>query len=138
MGIGHGIGGLNDSRQRGHIGRLLVHLVIHVADQVLVGIDDRRHAHGAIRLDAPGRSIDARETVCVHLSAHSYVYDTACRPQAVRFPRYAQGGVGRALRLTGRRMPRHVDGSPHNVACSRVPSIVTAKRANSMLRTAIS
>jgi hypothetical protein len=39
-----------------------------------------------VRVYAPGRGIDTRETVCVHLSAHSYVYDTACRPRTARFP----------------------------------------------------
>ncbi len=51
MGIRHGVGGLHDPGKRRDIHRLLEDLVVHVADQILVGVDDRRHAHRAVGLD---------------------------------------------------------------------------------------
>ena len=42
VGVRHGIGRLHDSGQRRDIGRLLVDFVVHVADQLLIGVDDRR------------------------------------------------------------------------------------------------
>ena len=66
MRVGHGIGCFDDARQRGDVCGLLVDLIVHVADQVFVGIDDRRHAHRAVRLDAPGGRVDARKPVRIH------------------------------------------------------------------------
>ena len=48
------------------IHRLLEDLVVHVADQILVGVDDRRHPHGAVQLDSPRRRIDLGETSGIH------------------------------------------------------------------------
>ena len=53
VGVGHGIGGLDDARQAGDVDHLLVHLVVHVADQGFVAEEDAGDAHGALGLDAP-------------------------------------------------------------------------------------
>ena len=87
VGIRHGIGRLYNPGQRRDIGRLFVDLVVHFADQVFVGIDDRWHPHRAVRLNAPSYSVDTREPAGVHLSALSYVHDATCRPHAVGFLR---------------------------------------------------
>ena len=49
--IGHRVGCPHDPGQRRDIDRLLIDLVVHVADQLFVRVDDGRHAHGAVRLD---------------------------------------------------------------------------------------
>ena len=54
MRIGHGIGGRYDTGQGGDIGDLLVYLVIHVAYQLLAGIDDGRDVHVTERFYSPG------------------------------------------------------------------------------------
>jgi hypothetical protein len=64
--VGHHISRLNDPGQRRDIHRLFVYLVIHVADQVFIGVDDRRNAHRTRGLDTPGRRINARETGSIH------------------------------------------------------------------------
>ncbi len=51
--VGHGVGRLNDARQGGDVGELFVDLVVHLADQSLIGIDHRRNAHFSERGDAP-------------------------------------------------------------------------------------
>jgi hypothetical protein len=53
MRVRHGVGGAHDARQGGDIRRLFVDLVVHLADQRLVAIEDRRHAHLPRRLDMP-------------------------------------------------------------------------------------
>ena len=83
MGVRHGVGRLHDAGQRRDIDRLLEDLVVHVADQLLVGVDDRRHAHRAVRLDAPRRRIDAGETSGIHGRSPLHVHDAGGRPQAV-------------------------------------------------------
>ena len=54
MGVGHGIGCLDDAGQSGHVDDLLVDLGVHGAHQVGICIEDTGHAHGARRLQAPG------------------------------------------------------------------------------------
>jgi hypothetical protein len=53
MGIGHGIGSLDDARQAGHVGGLFEDLLIHFVDEFTTGIDDRRHPHPACGWDLP-------------------------------------------------------------------------------------
>ena len=138
MRVRHRIGCLDDPGQRRNVGRLFVDLVVHVADQLFVGVDDGRHAHRALRFNAPGRCIDTREAVRIHLPARLDVHDAGCRPQAFGVLSDPQCRVGRALRLTGGRVPRDIDGFAPQRGVSAVPSILTSKRPNSMLRTAIS
>jgi hypothetical protein len=66
VGVGHGIGGLHDAGQGGHVGDLLVDLLVHIAHQGLAGIDDGRHVHVALGLDAPGEVVYALELLQVH------------------------------------------------------------------------
>jgi len=56
----------DDPRQRGYVGDLLEHLVVHRLQQRTVGEDDRRHAHGAERLYPPLRRTDAHAPGGVH------------------------------------------------------------------------
>ena len=66
MGVGHRIRCLHNAGQRSDVGSLLVDLVVHVTNQIFIGIDDRRHVHRAVRLNAPGRGVDTREAVRIH------------------------------------------------------------------------
>jgi hypothetical protein len=66
MGIRHGVRGLHDSRKRCDVYGLLEDLVIHVADEVLVGVNNGPHPHGAVWLDPPRRGIDPGETSRIH------------------------------------------------------------------------
>ena len=45
----------------GSIATLAAYLIVHVTDQILVGINDDWHAHRTLRLEPPGRRIDADE-----------------------------------------------------------------------------
>jgi hypothetical protein len=99
VGVRHDIGGLNDSGQHGDIARLLGDLVIHVADEGLVGIDDGRHAHGAGRFDTPGRGINAGKATSVHGRLQLHVDHAARRPPAVGFPGHLERRIGGALGL---------------------------------------
>jgi hypothetical protein len=77
--VGHDVGRGDDARQRRYVCRLVVNLVIHAADEVFIGVDDRRHAHRPARLDAPGHCVDACETCGIHCSRRSlHVHHTAC------------------------------------------------------------
>ena len=69
MGIRHHIRRLNDPRQGRDIGRLLVNLVIHVTDQIFIGIDDCRDAHRAVRLNAPSGFVDTGKAVRIHVGS---------------------------------------------------------------------
>ena len=53
VGIGHGIGCLDDPRQGSDVGDLFEHLVIHGANQLRAGVDDARNPHGAALIIAP-------------------------------------------------------------------------------------
>jgi hypothetical protein len=68
VGVRHGIRRPDDPRQGRDVGCLLVDLVVHVADEVFVGINDRRDQHSPVRLDTPRGGIDAREATGIHLS----------------------------------------------------------------------
>jgi hypothetical protein len=46
--------------------RLVVDLIIHVAHQFFIGIDDGWYAHRAIWLDAPGGFIDTGKAAEIH------------------------------------------------------------------------
>ena len=109
MGIRHGIGSRHDPGKRCHIHRLLKDLVIHAPDQILVGINDRRHAHCAARLDPPRGGVDPGEASGVHGRSPLHVHDAGCRPGAVDVLGHFQRGIGRALRLAGRGMASDVD-----------------------------
>ncbi len=50
VGVGHGIGGLDDARQGGHVHGLFRHLIVQAAYKIFVAIEDGRDAH-----PAPGR-----------------------------------------------------------------------------------
>ena len=45
VGVRHRVRGADDAGQGGHVDQLLAHLVVHVADQFLAGVDDGGHAH---------------------------------------------------------------------------------------------
>lgn len=67
MSVRHGVGRPYNTRQSGDVGDLLIDLVIYVADQVLVGVDDRGNVHAGDGRDAPfevGNALQFRE---VHL-----------------------------------------------------------------------
>ena len=66
MRVGHCVGGFDDAGKRGDVGRLFADLVVHVADQGLIGEDDGRDAHRPGGLDAPRRGVDLRQTIGVH------------------------------------------------------------------------
>ncbi len=66
MGVGHGIGGAHDAGQGRDIGDLLGDLVVHVADQRLIGVDHGGHPHLAGRRDDPGGGVLAGEAGGVH------------------------------------------------------------------------
>ena len=66
MRVRHDVGRLNDAGKHRDIGRLFTDLVVHVADQILVGENDDRHAHRALRIEPPSRRIDADEASRVH------------------------------------------------------------------------
>ena len=51
--IGHGVTGLDDAGQGRDVDGLFVDLVVHGADERFIGVDDRRHAHGAVGFDLP-------------------------------------------------------------------------------------
>ena len=51
--VGHGVGRFHDAWEAGDIHDLLIHFVVHGLDQLLVGEDDARNPHRAMRLDAP-------------------------------------------------------------------------------------
>jgi hypothetical protein len=51
--IGHGIGRAHDAGQARDVADLLPHLLVHVGEQCLVGVEDRRHAHRARGFDHP-------------------------------------------------------------------------------------
>ena len=53
VGVGHGIGGLHDAGQAGHVGDLLQHLVVHLAQQGFAGIQDAGNPHGGSGLEPP-------------------------------------------------------------------------------------
>ena len=54
MGIGHGIGGLDDPGKGSHVGELFEDLVIHLFDERRAGVENRRNAHLTEGFDAPG------------------------------------------------------------------------------------
>ena len=105
MGIRHGIGSRHDPGKRCHIHRLLKDLVIHSPDQILVGINDRRHAHRA----ALRRGVDLGETSGVHGRSPLHVHDAGCRPCAVNVLGNFQRSISRAFRLAGRGVAIDVD-----------------------------
>jgi hypothetical protein len=53
MGVRHGVGALHDAGKLGDIGRLLVDLIVHGADEFLIRINDGWHPHAADRLNPP-------------------------------------------------------------------------------------
>jgi hypothetical protein len=75
MGVGHGVDRAHDTGQHRDIGGLRIDLVIHVADEGFVGVDNSRNPHAAGGFDAPGRFIDACEASGVHLGG-SYTSTT--------------------------------------------------------------
>ena len=54
MGIRHGVSCTNDPRKRGDVFKLFRNFLVHVADEALAAIDDRRHAHRLDSLYLPG------------------------------------------------------------------------------------
>jgi hypothetical protein len=66
VGVGHGIGGLDDPRQSGDIGHLLVDLVVHVLDELAAGVDDGGNPHGAACRHLPGELADLFEAGKIH------------------------------------------------------------------------
>jgi hypothetical protein len=53
VGIRHGVGGLDNAGESGHVTDLLIDLEIHVLNQRTSGVDDAGHAHLAGGLDPP-------------------------------------------------------------------------------------
>ena len=53
MSIRHRIGRLDDAGQRGHVGHLLVHFLVHMVNQLFGSVDHTRHSHLAARRDVP-------------------------------------------------------------------------------------
>ena len=106
MRVGHHIGRLDDSGERGDVGGLLIDLIVHITDEGFVREDDTRHPHRASWLDPPGRRVNSGETSRVH---DLDVDDASCRPCAVGFLRYAQRCIRRALRLAGGSVLRLID-----------------------------
>ncbi len=66
MRVRHRIGRLHDAGEPRDIGRLLVDLVVHRADEVLIRKDDGRHAHAGDRLDPPCGRIKPGEPSRIH------------------------------------------------------------------------
>ena len=66
VGIGHGVGRLQDTRQPGHVRGLLEDLVVHLLDQIATRVDHRRHPHARVGLDAPFGLGDAGQFRQVH------------------------------------------------------------------------
>src|SRR5438067_183633 len=122
MRVGLDVGRGNYARKRRDICRLVVNFVIHAADEVFVGVDDRGHAHRAVALDAPGRLIDAREACRIHSLRPILDVDYAARgPQTVRVLGDAQCGIGCPLRLADGSMPLGIGGfAPQRAAQPRV------------------
>ena len=71
MGVGHGIGGLDDAGEAGDVGRLLQDLVVHVLDELGAGEDHRGHAHPAFGRKHPFEIGLPRQSAGVHPFLHS-------------------------------------------------------------------
>ena len=120
MGVGHGIGCSDNARQRGDVCGLLVDLIVHVADQVFVGIDDRRHTHGAVG--------SMRQVVAsTRVKRSGSIIGSAIRPRhrpptSLRFP--ARPAAPCRLRLSARRRghaARHRQARPTTSLAARCP-----------------
>ena len=121
MRVGHGIGGLYDPWKRRHIDGLLEDLVIHVADQIFIGVNDRRHPHRALRLNPPCRGVDLSKTSRVHVRPRLYVHYAAGRPGAVQVLGDSECRIGRAFGLAGGGMALHIDRLTPQRPCQPLP-----------------
>src|SRR5690606_4560604 len=105
MRIRHRVRRPHDARQRGDVAYLRVALLVHLADERLVAIDDARHAHLAGGVYAPAVLGFALEQIQIHDGFPSDVHDALSEPRAFRRLRDAQARERRALHLDAGRMP---------------------------------
>ncbi len=102
VGVRHGIGGLDDTGQAGHVGELFIHLLIHIEDQLLAGIDDPRHPHRPAGPDMPFVRALPPELCDFHTDYSScplHVHHALGDPQLIVAPVHGQFRVGGALDL---------------------------------------
>src|SRR3990172_5787638 len=108
MRVRHRIRRADDSGKAGDIGQLCEDLVIHVAQQGLIGVEDSGYTHGTGWLDSPPICRFTLQLADVHLALH--VDDTLGIPPAARLAGDAQFGVGCTLDLDRRLVALWYDG----------------------------